>query len=81
MFHRGVHADDVIITVRFVGVDNGFGVSELMHLGFQSFAGCVRDNAQTHLSTLPSNGSDNRRTIILRGSAPALVVGAATGRI
>ena len=35
MVHCGMHADDVIVPVRFVGVDNRLGVSELMHLGFQ----------------------------------------------
>lgn len=75
MFNRGMHTDDVIVTVRLVGVDDGFGTGELMHMGFQGFAGCVRGNAQTNLPTLTPNRSDNRRTIIRIRSASALVVG------
>ena len=81
MFNRCMRADDVIVTVRFVGVDNGFGVSELMHMGFQGFAGRVRNNAQPDLPALPPNGSDNRRAIICLRPAPALVVRTTTRRI
>ena len=81
LVHCGMHADDVIVTVRFVGVDNRLGVSELMHLGFQGFASRVRDNAQTDMTALPPNRSYNRRTIIVVGSTPTLLVRSTTRRI
>lgn len=37
MFYGGMHTEDVIVTVRFVGVDNCFGTGKLMHMGFQGF--------------------------------------------
>jgi len=81
MFNSCMHADDVMVTIRFVGVDNGFGTGELMHMGFQGFAGRVRDNAQTDLAALPPDRSNNRRTIIIICPAPALVVRSTTRRI
>jgi hypothetical protein len=34
MFDGGMEANDVIVTVRFVRVDNGFGTGKLMHMRF-----------------------------------------------
>jgi hypothetical protein len=81
MFNGGMRTNDVIVTVGFIGVDNGFGVSELMDMIFQGFARRVWHNAQTHLSTFAPNGSNNRGTIIRIRAAPALVVSATARRI
>jgi hypothetical protein len=42
MFNCGMHTDNVIVTVRFFGVDDGFSTGKLMHMGFQDFAGRLR---------------------------------------
>jgi hypothetical protein len=81
MFDGGVRANDVIVTVRFIRVDNGFRLSELMDMIFQGFASCVRYNSQTNLATLAPNRSDHWRTIIGICPAPTLVVSATTRRI
>ena len=81
VLNRRMAADDVIVSVRFVTVDNRFGVGELMHMGLQRFARRIRHDAQADLPTLAPNGSNNRRAIIRVGSAPTSVVRTATRRI
>ena len=76
LFDGGVTANDVSVTVRFIRVDNGLDMSELMDMIFQGFAGCVWYNSQTHLATLAPNRSDNWRTIIGICPASTLVIGA-----
>ena len=81
MLNRRMAADDVIVSVGLITVNNRFGVRELMHMGFQCFSRRIRHNAQTNLPTLTPNRSDNRRAIIRIGSASTLIVRTSARRI
>ena len=52
-----------------------------MHLGLQGFARRVRDNAQTDLTALSPTRSSHRRTSMVVGSTPTLLVRSTTRRI
>ncbi len=77
MLDRGMSANDVIVTVRFIGVDNRLGMSEPMDMGLQDFTYRVGHDSPTDLPALAPNRADNRRTVVLIRSASALVIGAA----
>lgn len=81
MFDRGMRANDVIVTIRFIGVDDGLGVREPLDMSFQGFTSRVGHHPQTHLTTLTPNRADNGGTVVLIRSASALIIGAAAWRI
>ncbi len=71
---RGMRADDMMIPIGFVGINNRFAVCELMDMRLQDFVGRVRNDAQTNLTAFTSNRANNQWAVIGIRPAPTLTI-------
>ena len=69
----------MVVTSPFIRVDVDRNLGELMDMGFKGFSIGVMHNAESDLTTRPSNGTRNWRAVISIGAMPFALVGSAPG--
>ena len=64
MTDGGMGSLELVIAVRFIGVDLSIRLGELMHMPTESGPCRIVDNAQPYLSALSPNRPDDGRTVV-----------------
>ncbi len=76
---RDMLAWNLIVPCPFIGIDGRAGLRETEQVLLQSLTVRMLDDTQPNGSTRTPDRADDRRTVIIIGTVPALFVGPTTG--
>jgi hypothetical protein len=79
--HREMHTIESVVALPFIRVTDGFFLSVLVYVLLQRLPISMRAYAQSALPTVPADGPDDGRTIIVIGPMASAFVRAAARRI
>ena len=79
--NRSMRADDMIVTLPFIGVNHNPNLSEGVNVFFQGFLVGMMHYSQPYLSTVTAYGANDRGPVIIVGAMPPLFIGPTAGRV